>query len=118
MARKRSGPTSCHDPSTSVKRRSSRSRAMASTERTAPASMIVRQVLLEPRRADHVQRAATPELGAACRKKGQPKQWSAWKCETTTTSMSPTANPQRRRCGSAVGLGSTSTEVSITKLFQ
>ena len=59
-----------------------------------------------------------PTSASASSRKGQPKQWSAWKCDTTTTSTSSTANPHRRRCGSAVGEGSTSTLVSRTKLFQ
>src|ERR1700722_10080087 len=59
-----------------------------------------------------------PTSANASNKKGQPKQWSAWKCDTTTTSTSSTAKPHRRRCGRAVGEGSTSTFTSRTKLFQ
>ena len=80
------------------------------------------QVVLDPRRAHHPDHRSPPASAAAsekaCNKKGHPKQWSAWKCDTTTTSMSSTANPQRRRCGRAVGDGSTSTVPSMTKLFQ
>ena len=59
-----------------------------------------------------------PRSASACRRNGHPKQWSAWKCETTTTSTASRGIPQRRRCGNAVGEGSTRTDPSTTKLFQ
>ena len=88
------------------------------TEPTAPASFSWARWASIPGGPTTWRVRPPPPSAAACNRKGQPKQWSAWKCETTTTSTASTGMPQRRRWGRAVGEGSTRTESSMTKLFQ
>ena len=91
-------------PSTSTKRRSRLARAMLGDR--AHRTRLVHARPGGPRFPGGPTTCSVrppPTSAAACSRKGQPKQWSAWKCETTTTSIGVDGEPAAAQVGQRGG---------------
>ena len=106
---RRPGSAAGRPPATSRRPRRSADRAglspAARTEGTLPTSIMSSKCCSRPGGPTTCSVRPPPISAVASRKNGHPKQWSAWKCEMTTTSTSSTGNRTAPQVGQRGGAG-------------